>query len=94
MVAIMEATITIDAAGRLVIPKPLRERLNIGAGSRLHVTVRDGQLILAPDRPEPRLIERDGFFVVDLDIDDPVSLDTNAIRDERLQGLVAYAMKR
>jgi AbrB family looped-hinge helix DNA binding protein len=38
---------TIDAAGRLVIPKPLREELGFSAGATLDVAVVDGHLEVA-----------------------------------------------
>jgi len=43
---------TIDAAGRLVIPKQLRERLGLVGGSEVEIEERDGQLeIRVADRP-------------------------------------------
>ena len=41
--------LTIDAAGRLVIPKPLRKRLNLGPGARLHAYEEDGRLVRIRD---------------------------------------------
>ena len=38
---------TIDAAGRLVVPKPLRDQLGFAAGVELDVTVVDGHLEVA-----------------------------------------------
>jgi AbrB family looped-hinge helix DNA binding protein len=38
---------TIDAAGRLVIPKPLREELGLSAGVELEITAVDGHLEVA-----------------------------------------------
>lgn len=35
---------TIDAAGRIVVPKPLRDELGIKAGQVLELEVRDGRL--------------------------------------------------
>ena len=84
--------LTIDAAGRLVIPKLLRKRLNLGPGARLHAYEEDGRLVLAPGRLEPRLVERDGFLVVDVRLEGEVDADLG--RDERLRGLVEYALQR
>lgn len=88
----MAREVAIDAAGRLVIPKPLRKRLNLVPGSRLHLFEEDGRLVLAPGRPEPRLLERDGFLLVDVGLEGKVDADLG--RDERLRGLVGYALQR
>lgn len=39
--------IAIDAAGRMVIPKPLRDELGITSATELEVTARDGRLEVA-----------------------------------------------
>jgi AbrB family looped-hinge helix DNA binding protein len=42
---------TIDAAGRLVVPKPLREELGFSAGTEVEVTAVDGHLeVVVPSR--------------------------------------------
>jgi AbrB family looped-hinge helix DNA binding protein len=42
---------TIDAAGRLVVPKPLREELGFAPGTDLEVTAVDGHLeVVIPSR--------------------------------------------
>jgi AbrB family looped-hinge helix DNA binding protein len=38
---------TIDAAGRLVVPKPLRDELGFAPGSELEITAVDGRLVVA-----------------------------------------------
>jgi AbrB family looped-hinge helix DNA binding protein len=38
---------TIDVAGRLVVPKPLRDELGLTAGSELELTAVDGHLEVA-----------------------------------------------
>jgi AbrB family looped-hinge helix DNA binding protein len=38
---------TIDAAGRLVVPKPLREELGFAPGAELELTAIDGRLEVA-----------------------------------------------
>ena len=49
---------TIDRAGRLVVPKPLRDRLALGDGGEVEVVERDGVIEI---RPAPADVElRDG----------------------------------
>lgn len=39
---------TIDAAGRIVIPKPVRQRLGLSAGETLELREREGWLEIEP----------------------------------------------
>ena len=48
----MSTTITIDAAGRLVLPKRMRERLCLKAGSRLRVNLSGDRIELTPEPEE------------------------------------------
>lgn len=86
--AIMAYRITIDGAGRLVIPKQLRDRFGLEAGTRLHVEVREGGIHLSPDRPDPALIERDGFLVLDLGSTDLSQADHRDERERRTHAFI------
>lgn len=90
----MAFTVTIDEAGRLVIPKPLRDRFGLTAGTRLHIEAEEGRLLLSPERPEPSLVERDGFLVLDLPVEGPLHVDHRDERDRRGRTLVEYAVAR
>lgn len=90
----MAEEITIDAVGRVVIPKHLRDRMNLGPGARLHIFEEAGCLILSPDRPEPRLVERDGFLALDLGAEAPINVEAGATREERIRQFVEYAIRR
>ena len=46
---------TIDAAGRIVVPKPLRDQLGVHAGQALELAVRDGRLEVEVAPVEMRL---------------------------------------
>jgi AbrB family looped-hinge helix DNA binding protein len=56
---------TIDRAGRIVVPKPLRDALSLRGGETLELTVRDGRLEAEPVATPMRL-ERspDGVIAV------------------------------
>jgi AbrB family looped-hinge helix DNA binding protein len=54
---------TIDAAGRIVVPKPLREQLGLTGGQEVEISVRDGRLEI--DVPAtPMALERQGEALV------------------------------
>ena len=44
----MNATITMDLAGRLVLPKAVRERLHLRAGSKLNLEIVADKIELTP----------------------------------------------
>jgi AbrB family looped-hinge helix DNA binding protein len=61
----MEDIITIDAAGRLVVPRAMRDRLQLRGGSRLRVRVEAGtRLILEPIEEETVPVDVDGLLVI------------------------------
>lgn len=55
--------VTIDAAGRLVIPKPLRDELGVSGPAELEITARDGRLELTVPELEVT-VEMDGGLAV------------------------------
>jgi AbrB family looped-hinge helix DNA binding protein len=57
----MEATV--DSVGRIVLPKQLRERLGLVAGTTVDVSVYGDGLHIAPSGRTARLEERDGKLV-------------------------------
>ena len=42
--------VTVDDRGRITLPKSVRERLRLGEGDDLDVTVEGGAIVLRPDR--------------------------------------------
>ncbi len=50
--------ITIDGAGRVVVPKVMRDALKLRGGSVLEIRVRDGRLELEPVPTPMRLVRR------------------------------------
>ena len=71
---------TIDAGGRVVVPKALRDELGLRAGQEIEVSVRDGHIEIAPVSARVRLVERDGVMVAEPENELPV-LTTEAVRD-------------
>jgi AbrB family looped-hinge helix DNA binding protein len=54
---------TIDRAGRLVVPKPIREAAGIKAGAELEIRVADGRIEIEPAPLEVRLVRRGSVTV-------------------------------
>jgi AbrB family looped-hinge helix DNA binding protein len=53
----------IDKAGRLVVPKALREQLRLEPGAELEASIEDGRLVAAVVGPKVTLIEENGRLV-------------------------------
>jgi AbrB family looped-hinge helix DNA binding protein len=59
----MNITITLGKAGRLVVPKTIRDSLGLHEGSRLKLEIQGGKLQVAPE-PDPVDIDLKGGFPV------------------------------
>jgi len=55
--------VTIDAGGRIVVPKAIREELALYSGQELEVTARDGRLEIEIPATPMRLEDRGGVKV-------------------------------
>ena len=53
----------IDNAGRIVLPKPVRDRLGLRTGSELELSESSEGILLKPVRRQPSLIRRNGLLV-------------------------------
>jgi AbrB family looped-hinge helix DNA binding protein len=56
--------VTMDRAGRIVVPKALRDRLAVEPGQALRAQVRDGRLEIEPEPIEAELVDVDGVLVI------------------------------
>ncbi|HEU4394306.1 MAG TPA: AbrB/MazE/SpoVT family DNA-binding domain-containing protein [Planctomycetota bacterium] len=57
-------TTTLDKFGRVLLPKPLRDRVGIRPGDDLRVKVREGSLVLEPVRGEIGITTERGWPVL------------------------------
>lgn len=66
----------IDKAGRVVIPKPMRDRHHLVAGTEVEVI--DGgdrlEFLLPDDRADALLVEKDGRLIISADTGKPATL--------------------
>lgn len=72
---------TIDRAGRLVVPKELRDRLGIAAGARVDIHEDGAGLRIELIAADP-IIEVDGYLIIAADDGPPVTDDD--VRELRL----------
>jgi AbrB family looped-hinge helix DNA binding protein len=59
----MTAQLTLDKAGRVVLPKPMRDELQVGPGDTLEIESSDGQIVLRPVRGSMPLRKKHGIWV-------------------------------
>jgi len=59
----MTTKITLDKAGRVVLPKPLRDQMQLGPGDTLHLEAEGERITLRPVRPKATLKKECGIWV-------------------------------
>jgi AbrB family looped-hinge helix DNA binding protein len=73
---------SMDSAGRLVIPKEIREKAQLEPGAPLEITVRDGHVEIEPTPREVRLVRKGRFTViVPVEEDDGPPLTTKTVNE-------------
>jgi AbrB family looped-hinge helix DNA binding protein len=80
-------TVTMDKAGRIVLPKPLRDQLHLEPGDEFAIRQMGSQIHLEPQRPEGRIVYKSGIPVLVFDSPAASSFDVveeiNRAREER-----------
>ena len=56
---------TIDRAGRVVIPKAIREAAGLKLGTPLEIAYRDGRIVIEP-KSKMRLVRKGGLLVASI----------------------------
>ncbi len=77
-------TLKVDKAGRVILPKPVRDRLGLHAGSGLELQETPEGVVLKPADRKPSLIRKGSFWVHSGEI--PPGYDIlKAIDNDRVQ---------
>jgi AbrB family looped-hinge helix DNA binding protein len=66
-------TIQIDKAGRVVLPKPLRDQFNLMPGDRLRLSVEGNGIRLEPAEPGGELIRKGSVLVFRGGFSEPIT---------------------
>lgn len=72
--------VTIDKAGRIVVPKALRDQLRLRPGAELEATVEGGHLVATPVGPEVVLVEENGRLVATTSDSDATMTEEELLR--------------
>jgi AbrB family looped-hinge helix DNA binding protein len=79
----MKPTITMDAAGRIVLPKPIRERLHLRGGAKLRAHIVADKIELIPEEDENVRIVRKGKRLVITGVPSPFEAVASIKADRR-----------
>jgi len=80
---IMVARLTLDKAGRIVLPKPLRDELGLAPGDALEVDASGERITLRPARATAPLVKERGVWVYRTGQRLPASVVNDTIREVR-----------
>lgn len=75
-------TLRMDKAGRVILPKPVRDRLGLHEGSDLDIEETPDGVLLKPTEQRPSMVKKQGLWVHTGKV--PSGFDiVQAIRDDR-----------
>jgi len=86
IIPLVNAMVNVDKAGRLVLPKAVRDEMRISPGDALELHTSENNIVLRPARSQHRLYKKNGIWV--LHTGSPVTTETvrdtiREIREER-----------
>ena len=75
---------TVDSKGRIVLPKALRERLELDAGTEVEVRAEDDALVIEPETDPDRVLNRMDRLVAETEpsATDPTPSSTDSLPPE------------
>lgn len=85
----MSSKLTLDKAGRIVLPKPIRDKLQLGSGDSLQLDTEGERIILRPVRHRGSMRKEFGIWVFEEEkpSDDSIPDLIDAEREKRNRAL-------
>lgn len=84
----MTARASLDKAGRIVLPKPVRDKLRLQPGDNLAVETADDSITLRPIRPQSSIRKKRGIWVYHGQLPNDSIVDLiDQVREERTREL-------
>ena len=82
--------VTIDKAGRIIVPKEFRQRLGLRANTALEIIDSPDGLLLRIPESRPSLVRINGLLVHQGTLEEGADLDRvlEAVREERIQDMI------
>lgn len=90
----MAIQLTLDKAGRVVLPKPVRDELQLGPGDTLEVESSEGQIVLRPVQGNTPLRKKHGIGVFRIGAPLSAASVTATLREIREDRELQNASKR
>ncbi len=83
-------TVTIDKAGRIVVPKELRQRLGLTPNTELEIVDHPNGILLRPLESRPSLVKVNGMLVHQGQLEEGADLDRllETVREERIRQIL------
>jgi len=91
---IMVTTLTVDKAGRVVLPKLVREELQLAPGDSLELESSEDRIVLRPARGNGRMYRKQGVWVFHSGVpltQEVVNKTVRRVRGERERQIVGRA---
>ena len=79
----MKSILSIDAAGRIVLPQPVRKHFHLDRGSKLEMQVGPEGILLRPQHYPTSLAEEHGLLVHEGEPTGDLLLAVEAVRERR-----------
>ena len=80
----------IDRAGRIVVPKPLRQRLGLGPDTELEAIEQPGSVLLKRVEQRPSMVKVDGLWVHQGSVEPGTNWERilEEVREERIESVL------